>query len=399
MADLHCEYLGTGKRPTKRKQCLRIAQPDLPGLQHMSANAEWKALLLDCLKNGSLSRWETWQKLAGLPRKTLLNQLYDWLLRHGWIIGYEAFRNGGWWPYKIEWQHEDLLRKSLGLAIASEQADILQQLLVRIEAMSAEQPDLLLALDSLQAMSLRMAIPRATLLLALQAWREQRRSGTRRDFALEAGRGTKGITEAEWTWLDEQQDLLACGIAQHTPMLLVAAPLVLSLAAGRLDLGAAPDFTALTPATIAAIEHVQGTITTWQLVENRTSFERVARARRQGEGVVWLPGYPPGWWQEAVARLLAWSPAPAQVACDPDPAGITIALAAANIWQQAGLAWEPWRMCPEDLFSLGSRKALLTEWDRKQLDRQMQQTLPAALEALAIAMLAWGEKGEQEGYI
>lgn len=396
MVELHCEYLGAGKTKKKRKRFAPVAQPDLVALQAISG--EWKALLLECLSHGGASRWESWQKLAGLERKTLLEQLSGWLLRFGWIVIYEEFRSGDWWPYKLEWQHENALRKALGLSIASEQADCLQALLAQIAQRCADQADWWPALDSLQAMPVRRAIARAELLLALQAWQEQQRSGTRRDFALLARGDTKDITEAEWAWLEEQLDLAGLGIAQHTPTLLLAAPLVLQLPAGSVDLGAAPDFIALTPASIAAATQVQGTIASWQLVENRTSFERVARARAPGVGVIWLPGYPPGWWQAMVARLLALAPAPAQMACDPDPAGIAIVMAAARIWQQQGLAFAPWHMAAADLRALGKRRPL-TGRDREQLARLQQQALPAGLEALAQAMMELGEKGEQEGYV
>mgnify|MGYP001348941980 CR=1 FL=1 len=43
----------------------------------------------------------------------------------------------------------------------------------------------------------------------------------------------------------------------------------------------------------------------WRLIENRTSFERSARQRTPDMAVVWLPGFPPGWWQESMRHLLA----------------------------------------------------------------------------------------------
>ncbi len=67
---------------------------------------------------------------------------------------------------------------------------------------------------------------------------------------------------------------------------------------GQIDLAASPDFAALTPSTVQAVTAVSGTVSRWQLVENRTSFERVARNREPDAGVIWLPGFPPSWWRE-----------------------------------------------------------------------------------------------------
>ncbi len=142
-----------------------------------------------------------------------------------------------------------------------------------------------------------------------------------------------------------------------------------------------------------------GTVSRWQLVENRTSFERVAKNREPDAGVIWLPGFPPSWWREAVGRLLDLAPAPAHIACDPDPAGIAIALKAAELWQERGLAWQPWKMAAADLASLRVRKPL-TEGDRQQLTTMQQDpALPATLAELLKWMLEQGEKGEQEGYL
>ena len=134
-------------------------------------------------------------------------------------------------------------------------------------------------------------------------------------------------------------------------------------------------------------------------MENRTSFERVARHREADVGVIWLPGFPPSWWHNAVGKLLDIAPAPAYIACDPDPAGIAIALKAAEPWLERDIAWQPWRMAAADISSLRVRKPL-TEVDKKQLAAlRKTNVLPASLSELAEWMLDHGEKGEQEGYL
>jgi hypothetical protein len=132
-------------------------------------------------------------------------------------------------------------------------------------------------------------------------------------------------------------------------------------------------------------------------VENRTSFERVARNRAADAGVIWLPGFPPGWWRAAVAHLLALAPAPAAIACDPDPAGVAIALQAGALWQAAGLDWQPWHMDIATLQSLPSHGAL-NAWDSARI-AQLRQTpkLPAPFVALLDYMQQHNIKGEQEG--
>jgi len=112
-----------------------------------------------------------------------------------------------------------------------------------------------------------------------------------------------------------------------------------------------------------------------------------------------LPGFPPTWWRETAGRLLSLAPAPACIACDPDPAGIAIALKAAELWRERGLTWQPWKMSSTDLVSLRVRKPL-TEGDRLQLATlQQESALPAPLADLLEWMLKLGEKGEQEGYL
>ncbi|HEX5344479.1 MAG TPA: hypothetical protein VFX55_18445 [Duganella sp.] len=358
--------------------------------------ADWRELLERWVRRGGNSRWETLLKDAGVARQQMAQSLLDWLLRHGWAAVEEERKHGDWWPLKLELRELPQLKLALGLPDVADLAAQREALLVQLEA--EVDPAMEPVIEALEAMPVQRALERVALVLALLDWRAQGRSGTRRDFALHARRDTKDITEAEWRWLDEQLDLSAFNIERHIPLLLVAAPLALQLPGGRIELGAFPDFAALTPNTVAAATAALGNIKRWLLVENRTSFDRGAQQRAPDEGVLWLPGYPPHWWLAAVAKLLALSPAPARIACDPDPAGIAIALAAAALWQEAGLGFEPWRMLPADLLWLPKRKAL-TLRDREHVQRLLTQDLPPMLRDLAEAMLQCGEKGEQEGYL
>jgi DNA topoisomerase VI subunit A len=187
-------------------------------------------------------------------------------------------------------------------------------------------------------------------------------------------------------------------IGQHTPLMLVSANLNFHTNMGEINLATMPDFAALTPATIKSFQSLNISVTTWMLVENRTSFERVARNRLAHEGVIWLPGYPPSWWKDAVTHLIKVAPAPAKIACDPDPAGIAIALSAMAVFKSVGLEASAWKMGVEELESLSHKKPL-SEFDQQQLTGLLNQDLPTELKVLAKHMQTHQQKGEQEGYL
>ncbi|MDP2751430.1 MAG: hypothetical protein Q8O31_02330 [Rhodocyclaceae bacterium] len=330
----------------------------------------WRELTSAWVRKGARCKWETLLTSAGGAAFETAHDLLDALLASGWIRLDERWLNGRWQPVWIEFMALPELRQTLGLPEPGARQAALEQ--ARI--------DLLAALD-------RWAI-----------CLERPQQATRRDFAQFARGDTKGITATEWDWLEARVDLANYGISDHTPLLCLAAPLTLVFAHGSLNLDSAPDFIAITPTTLSTAETAQGKIVMWTLVENRTSFERAARARTEEEGVIWLPGFAPGWWKTAVACLLRHAPAPARIACDPDPAGIEIAINAGLLWQNAGLEWHPWKMNPTDLAQLTKRKPL-TEHDRNRLTALLSQPLPALLRVLAETLADGGEKGEQEGYL
>lgn len=229
----------------------------------------------------------------------------------------------------------------------------------------------------------------------MDAARADAGSATRRDFACFARDDTKKISDAEWQWLSAHLDLARFGIAAHAPLLLIAADRTLQGAAGTLELAALGSFIGLAPQAVQAVTRISAPPHCWRLVENRSAFEKAAAAREPGAAILWLPGYPPGWWCHAIGHLLRLAPAPAAIACDPDPDGIAIALQAGALWEAAGQYWTPWRMSVSDLRRLASRRPL-TERDRTLLDQLCRRGLPPVLESLARTMLQTNEKGEQE---
>lgn len=357
---------------------------------------EWHGLLVKWLKRGGRSRWETLVKDAGTTHLALAESLLNWLLRHGWASVEEERRHGNWWPTTVELREISTLRAKLGLPDDEAIARHWDEKRIQLESMSDEA--LTPLIQTLDEMPATRALPRATLVEKLAGWKQDQRTGTRRDFANFARGHTKAISDAEWSWLENNADLADWNIERHTPTFLIAAPLCLTLYDGVIDLAAAPDFAALTPATLKAALSADSRVTLWRLVENRTSFERVAKQRDANVGVIWLPGFPPGWWQEVVKKLLALAPAPAEIACDPDPSGIAIALSAAKLWEQQDLLWLPWKMDVAQFATLSDYQ-LLTERDLKQLNEQLANPLPAILKELAQEMLRTGKKGEQEGYL
>ena len=111
-----------------------------------------------------------------------------------------------------------------------------------------------------------------------------------------------------------------------------------------------------------------------------------------------MPGFAPSWWLESVDASAHTPARPAWIACDPDPAGIEIALQAGRLWKEVRLAWEPWCMDIQTLAALPSTRPLEGS-DRERLQRLRQRPLPADLGDLAEWMLAHNRKGEQEGVL
>lgn len=367
----------------------RVAEQPPRGLDTLPD--DWRQLLKRWVRRSGDSRWETLKGDAGVGRQNLAQALLDWLLDNGWVALTEKFERAEWWPHRVQFHEPAALRAALGIADADTTAANWQSLR---DALPPDTP----LLDTLDELPPRTALARADLATALARWQLEQHSGTQRDFALFARGATKAVTAAEWAWLATATDLAQWGIDRHTPLLLVAAPVTLQFPQATMNLAACADFCALTPATLAVATSADGTPARWHLVENRTSFERVARTRAADAGVIWLPGFPPAWWRQAVAQLLMLAPAPAAIACDPDPAGVAIALQAGALWQAAGLNWQPWHMDIATLQSLPSRSPL-NAWDQTRIAQLAQSALPDSLSALLAHMREHNVKGEQEGIL
>lgn len=356
---------------------------------------EQVALLRRWVKpNQARRKWSTLLADAGSQHLETGLKLADWLLRHGWSVQYEKRTGSRWNVTWLEFPRLAALRELFQLP----DPDRLNDDWANACTHRFAHPEIATAHAALAELPLARRLQRFGLLASLALWRDEKRQGTRRDFALLARGDSKGITAAEWNWLAAAVDLEKSGIFEHTPHLLVAGPIRLHTATGIIDLNASADWSALTPETIATAQRCDGQPRVWRLLENLTSFERSARQRSPEMAVVWLPGFPPIWWQESMRRFLAGAPAPAEIACDPDPAGIAIALQAAKLWEAVHLPWLPFAMHRADLLAARQRKPL-TEHDRQQLTQLLAGELPPMLRHLADTLLELGEKAEQESYL
>lgn len=385
--------LDAGAKTTLRGRRLRRAmQADAGAVAAWPA--AWRDLLVRWLDGAAKRRWDTLLSRAGNAGFAQAHDLLAALLHAGLVEADESRERGQWHLRQVTFIDPAALRAALGLP----DHDALRAQLMH--EMSAPLIDDRLAplWSELAAHPPARGLERAALLRKLDTWLAEHRFGTRRDFALFARGTTKAVSSAEWKWLETLPDFGAFGIERHAPALWLRAPLILNFGGKALDLSAIPDMIGLSPHTLALLDEVTGEIGCWRIVENRTSFERVAREHGAADGVIWLPGFAPGWWKEAVRRLLKYKPAPAQIACDPDPAGIHIALDASAVWEACGLAWSPWKMDVAELMQLPARSPLSSH-DKVVLERLSARALPPELHALALWIGEHGAKGEQESYL
>lgn len=390
-AGICTQRLDVGAKSTlrgKRKRRSFRLQPQAlklwPGSQQL--------LLKQWLKGASASRrWPALLKIAGSNRFNEANELLQRLLEAGWVQIEERRNRGLWEVTLVEFLDLEHLRERMGL----KNRDKLNAQKQKLDKGQFSDAQLESLRQDLANMPAERALKRHGLLQALAAWQQQQKFGSRRDFSQFARGSTKAISGSEWNWLTDAIDLEEWKIGRHTATLYLQGSFILHFAAGQLDLGVVPDFIALTPATLTALQSISVPPERWLVVENQTCFEKVARQAKPHEAVLWVPGYPPGWWQEAVARLVSLCPAPAQIACDPDPAGIQIALTVGRLWQQNNCHWTPWKMGEEELKQL-KHDLPVSAKDRLLLRGLRKQSLPLGLAKLAAAIEAQGIKGEQE---
>lgn len=370
----------------------RSAQPPNAGAL-MGWPASWRELLTLWLRSDSDRRsWNSLLRLAGNARYSLACDLVDALLEAGWIRLSERRIRDRWDRQHLEWLAADDLREAFGLPRYDTRAAHRRDTL----AETPEDERLATLHASLHALGTPSLIRRAPIVAALARWTAERRNGTRQQFALYACGDTKALTSNDWRWLSANIDLEEFGVTRHAPALWLRGPCRLHNGDKVLDLKLVPDLVGLSPLTLSGIDTISGDIDAWLLIENRTSFEQVARQVGGHQAVVWMPGFVPDWWLQAMDNLLRLLPRPAWIAADPDPAGIEIAQRAGTVWREHGLPWLPWGMDLHALRALRQHKSLNDD-DRRRLDRLSLQGLTPSLGGLVDAIAELGIKGEQEG--
>lgn len=343
-------------------------------------------------------KWQTLLEIAGRDGLDLADELLLVLLDAGALHVREQFIARQWQVDRVVWADVPALQAALGLRSAAERdaaRDTVQQAL---RTLGEAHPWALPAVQSCEQMGLPLATlqGRRELLDALVLWQLEQRFGMRRDFALHARGGTKAISAAEWDWLAAHLPLQDFGIARFAPLLWLGGSLGLHTLAGRIDVCAlgfcALPMPALQQASVCAVPQ------RYWLIENRASFERQVAQAGEGDCLVWLPGQPPTDWLEAMGRLLDLAPAPGAISCDPDPAGVSIALQAGALWSARGLAWAPERMALTDWAA--ARTSPLNAFDVARLSHlEARPDLPDALRQLCVDLRTVGRKAEQEGWI
>lgn len=349
---------------------------------------ERRTLVVDWLKGGGATvKARTLFARAGNARLVAL-EAAEYLLQHGWAELREKRQRADWDIVSLTWLHADELREALGLPRRDARQSHREALLSSPPA-DRRLGELYASLSSLATPTLAR---RAKIVTGLDAWCQAERSGSRYLFSHAALDDTHGMSTADWRWIERFIDPEAVGISRHTPALWLRGPVRMFFEHGELDLGAVPDMIGLSPATSLAATRVESTARAWLLVENRTSFEIVARTVGHRYIVLWMPGFVPDWWLDVTRHLASKLGIPALIAADPDPAGIDIALRACTAWDGR---WQPWAMSAAALAASGTGKAL-NEHDRERLRALVATDLPPALAGLAVALLETGRKGEQE---
>ena len=385
-----------GRSSLKARRLVRAKEAQARAIQHWPT--ERRTLLAEWLKRSKSAspRWQDLLKWAN-PRVQLAVDTLQGLLLSGWVE-VEEIKNqqtrGVWQPLFVTWRCLDDLRGELGLI--DPQAQRQQREMARV--FLAEDERLVPLEMALAQAPAQVVLARRQLADQLTQWLREQKNGTRRHFAQQARGTTKGITPAEWRWLEQTIDLTVCGIDAHQPLIRLGG-------AGQLwrgeqclcDLAALTGYLALTPDNLLAMTRLSK-VERLCVIENLTSFESQVAKRIPGEMVIWLPGYAAVWWLDAFAAVVRLVPADIWIACDCDPWGIELAMRTARVVEQQGQVWRSWAM---DADTLRACKTLipLSEADRRKLYQLLAADLPPILRELAQVQHDLSAKAEQEQYL
>lgn len=390
MTAWHMEMRGKHKRMRQSLQHFVT----LPALREVQL-----AVLLRWLKSHAQERvWQSLLDIAGKDALDIVDDLRDALLAAGALAVKEELKSGQWRVTRIVWRNLPAVQQAVGVTTATEQATQRDDLAGQWCELADEHPWLAAAAQAATKGSVTIQVQRLPLLQALLAWQQDQRTGLRQDFALVARGNTKGITATEWDWLDTHLSLENLGIGRFEPLFWLAGSLILQIEDVQMLALQHIGFVGVPCRQWASPWSVRNAPQRYWLIENRASFERQSVQLHAGVCLIWLPGRPSAAWLQAMRWLLSQAPASAAISCDPDPAGIQIAMTAGELWREAGLSWEAQQMSPE-VWQDGITRAL-NDYDRRVLvELKQRNDLPENLAYLRDHMLASGKKAEQEGWV
>ncbi|MES2879923.1 MAG: hypothetical protein V4713_16035 [Pseudomonadota bacterium] len=383
----------------------RTRQVLTPLAQLPTLSAAQQAVLQSWLKSDTRERrWQSLLEAAGASHLETAHSLLQLLLHAGAVAIKEEFRHGAWRPWRVVWPDLEAVQRLANVSTRTERDASKESLNALLQAQAKAHPWLAPAVQSVlnDAFPATTRAARADLLLALVPWQQAQRQGLRQDFALAARGHTKAITPAEWDWLDATLTLESLGIGRFEPLLWLSGSITLRQTTEPQQQGVMAlqgfGFVGLPCRQFSASLEVAMAPQSYWLIENRASFERQTSLLAAGVCLVWLPGRPSGAWLGSMRWLLAHAPAPATISCDPDPAGIQIALTAGQLWDEVGVAWQAGHMAPSD-WQRG--KVLpLTDYDHRVLaELQSDAALPPDLALLRDYIESSGTKAEQEGWL
>lgn len=243
--------------------------------------APQRTMLISWLKvKAAKPKWETLLRIAvdegGQPNIDVAYELATALAACGAATIEQKHTGFVWQNSALIWNDQESLCRALGLATAASRRTAFQSEWDAAAVTEWQRSSLSEAYAALPELPSQRASSRLKLLLKLNQWLVECRTGTRYEFSLFGFGQTKHeISSAEWIWLDEAIGLEDCGIQRHAPALWIAGDISLEFGERILDVGALDDAVAVTSAGLLKLTGIKTSATRYQLVENRQFVEQM----------------------------------------------------------------------------------------------------------------------------
>ncbi|HZW12388.1 MAG TPA: toll/interleukin-1 receptor domain-containing protein [Noviherbaspirillum sp.] len=187
-----------------------------------------RALLKKWLKDDVKRRtWDTLLKLAikkcaedeRIKRVEVAETLTKALVACGAAILEERLEHTIWKPVALTWCDYEQLCAALELPTSTTKRNDFTIAWEAAQHVGWETSALADAYHALPNATANTRQAKLELLLKLNDWIHDKKSGTRLEFAIYAREHTKQITPTEWAWLEKVTNLSECGIEHHSPLL------------------------------------------------------------------------------------------------------------------------------------------------------------------------------------